>query len=106
MRLVPTLFAFTVLLGVAGCDDGHDHDPEAFATFQECYDDHHTEEALPVQESIVICCLEHPIAGVAPVCGDTTAACMTYLGTNLSSTSASQGEVDASCADYITQKGM
>src|SRR5262245_32305062 len=85
---------------------GHSHEGDAFATYQECFDEHHGHEALPVQEAIVVCCLEHPINGVKPVCGNTAAECSTYLGANLSQTSATQAEVTAACADYITQKGM
>jgi len=88
------------------CVACHNNDAEPFPTFQECFDDHHNVEALPVGESIVVCCLDHPIAGVKPVCGSTAAACMTYLGANLSATSASATEVSAACTDYITKKGM
>ncbi len=101
MRLI--LLA-AVLLFSACSDD--DNGAEAFDTYQDCYNDHHEEEALPVQEAIVVCCLEHPIAGVTEVCGQTAADCVTYLGTNLSSTSATQTEVQAACDDYVAQKGM
>jgi hypothetical protein len=79
--------------------------PDAYATYQACFDDHTMVEALPVPEAIVVCCLEHPIAGVKPSCGATAAACTDYLGINLSATSATPAEVTAACADYITQKG-
>lgn len=95
--------AFVVFL--VACDD-HSHDPGGYATFQACYDEHHGAEALPVEESIVICCLEHPIAGVAPVCGDDAAMCSTYLGVNLAAASATPAEVSAACTEYIAQKGM
>lgn len=104
-------FAIAICLSFAAfafvaCDD-HDHDePEPFDTFQDCFDDHHTEEALPTQQAIVICCLEHPIAGVTEVCGDNAASCMTYLATNLSTSSATSAEVTAACTDYETQKNQ
>ena len=93
-----------MILFTAACD--HDHDEEGFDTFQACFDDHHTEESLPTQQAIVICCLEHPIAGVTEVCGANAASCMTYLGTNLSTSSATSAEITAACTDYETQKGM
>ncbi|MBK9030301.1 MAG: hypothetical protein IPL61_03000 [Myxococcales bacterium] len=99
-----TSFLALTLVATLACDS-HDH-PESYATFQECFDDHTTVESLPVTEAIAICCLEHPIAGVAPVCGATAPACETYLGTNLATTSATPAEVTAGCADYITQRGM
>jgi hypothetical protein len=93
-----------VLFCFAAC---HDHGEEPFDTYQACFDDHHGgAENLPVQEAIVVCCLEHPIAGHTEVCGATAADCMTYLTQNLSSTSATPADVTAACADYETQKGM
>jgi hypothetical protein len=84
---------------------GHDHD--AYATYQACFDEHTMAESLPVQEAIVICCLDHPIAGMgSPVCGDTTASCATYLGANLTPTSATQTDITAACQDYVTQKNL
>lgn len=87
-----------------GC--GGDSAPEAYPTYQECFDDHVMKESLPVKESIVICCLEHPINGVVPACGAIKADCINYLTANLNQTSASTVEVSDACADYITQKNM
>ena len=102
MRLASICFLLTL---AAGCgDDGGGEEP--YDTFQLCYDDHHTTESLPVKEAIVVCCLEHPIGGVVPVCGDTATACQTYLGANLGASSATTTEVMEACAEYITQKGM
>ena len=84
----------------------HSHDPEGYATYQACYDDHHNNESLPVKEAIIVCCLDHPIAGVAPVCGNSANDCIAYIGTNLSSSSATPTEVQAACNDYITMKGQ
>ncbi len=96
--------AFTVLLvGAVGCKA----DPiEAYASYQECFDEHTMKEVLPTKEAIVICCLEHPINGVSPVCGDIKADCINYLTANLSQTSASTTDVMDACADYISQKNM
>jgi hypothetical protein len=99
-----TSFAFTLLLiGSVGCKD----DPEeAYATYQECFDDHTMVETLPAQEAIVVCCLEHPINGISPACGDIKADCINYLTINLNQTSASTTTVMDACADYVTQKNM
>lgn len=97
-------FTLVTCFLLAACS--HDHDAEGFDTFQDCFDDHHEAESLPVGESIVICCLDHPIAGVSEVCGATAATCETYLATNLATTSATMAEVTAACTDYEMQKGM
>jgi hypothetical protein len=98
-------FAIAAILVLSACG-GDDGEGEAFPTFQECFDDHHVAESLSVNNSIVVCCLDHPIGGASMVCGADAAACKAYLGTNLSTTSATTTEVDAACADYVTQKGM
>ena len=104
MRILSIAVFASYLLAAAACDE-HSHDPEGYATFQACFDEHTVTESLPVDESIVICCLEHPIAGVMPACGADAAACEAYLGTNLSATSATPAEVTAGCAEYVTQMG-
>jgi len=101
LSIVSILFLSTL----AACDD-HDHGAEPYATFQACFDEHATAEALPHAQAITICCLEHPIGGVTEVCGTTAAACEAYLGTNLTSGSATPAEVTAGCADYVTQRGQ
>lgn len=102
MKLVSAAFCL-LLLGTVGCKD----DPiEAYATYQECFDEHTMEESLLVPEAIVICCLEHPINGISPACGDTKADCINYLTSNLAQTSASTTQVSDACADYIVQKAM
>ena len=96
-----------LMLAVYACgDDNGNSEGEAYDTYQECFDDHTMVESLPVQEAIVVCCLEHPIAGVKPACGNTAPDCVTYLGANLSPTSASSADVSAACDTYVTQKGM
>lgn len=96
-------FVFVAMLVLSAC---HDHEHEGYATFQACFDEHTTVETLPVPQAIVICCLEHPINGVATVCGADANSCKAYLSTNLASMSATTAQVDAACADYVTQKGM
>ena len=83
----------------------HDHDHNSYATFQACFDQHTMEEALPFQEAVVVCCLDHPIGGVSEVCGASAATCVTYLTANLTSTATSD-EVMTACTEYETQKGM
>lgn len=106
MRLAIALCLTLAPFAFAACGGDDGGGEEAFDTFQDCFDDHHTEEALPTQQAIVVCCLEHPIGGVTEVCGADAAACMTYLATNLSTSSATSAEVSAACTDYETQKDM
>lgn len=101
-----TALCFATLAFAIGCGDDHAHTPEPYDTFQMCFDDHAVVESLPVKEAIVICCLEHPIAGVTMACGMDAAACSTYLGANLAATSATPTEVTEACADYIAQMNM
>lgn len=97
MRLVCVAFA----LFIAAC---HGHDHGSYDTFQACYVEHTVDEALPVQEAIVVCCLDHPIMGESPACGATAADCVAYLGTNLTGVDAA--EVSAACDEYELQKGQ
>jgi len=101
IALLSSLCSFALTLGCGG--GGNDAEP--YDTYQECFDDHTIEESLSIHDAIVVCCLDHPIAGVHPSCGDTSAACQTYLGTNLTTT-ATAAEVTMACDDYITEKGM
>lgn len=105
MRLSLSVLAPLLALSLFTACGGHDHG--SYDTYQACFEDHTIGESLPVQQAIVICCLDHPIAGMgSPVCGDTTAACATYLGANLTAASATPADVTAACQDYVTQKGQ
>jgi hypothetical protein len=102
------LRTFALALVFAACGGG-EKDADPFDTFQMCFDEHHTTESLSVHDAIVICCLDHPIAGVHPSCGDTANDCIAKLtGTdsvhNLSSTSATSAEIMTACTDYVTEK--
>lgn len=97
MRIALAVFLFCV----AAC---HDHEHNDYDTFQACYIEHTVEESLSVQQAIVVCCLDHPIGGDAEPCGATAAECTTYLTANVTGPTAA--EVQASCTEYITQKGM
>ncbi len=99
--IVSSLLVTALCLPACGGSD----DAESFATLQDCYDDHHNEEALPVLEAIAVCCLDHPIAGVSPACKDTQAACEAFVDAELDA-SVSAADITAACADYISQKDM
>jgi hypothetical protein len=99
--LCASLLAFPLVLAACGSSD--DADAEPFDTLADCYDDHHNVEMLTIQEAIVVCCLDHPIAGVHPSCGDTQPACATHVTTELGTT-VTDPDVQAACTTYIDQK--
>jgi len=104
-RVVSALLASFLALPLvltASCGGDDDEDAEPFDTLADCYDDHHNEENLSVQEAIVVCCIDHPIAGEHPSCGATAAACVTHVTTELGSEAAA-AEVDAACAAYVDE---
>jgi hypothetical protein len=74
----------------------------AFATLQDCYVDHHEVENLSIHDSIVVCCLDHPIAGVNPSCLNTQADCVSHVDAELDP-SVSLSEIQAACTDYIDE---
>jgi len=83
---------------------GHDHgEGEPFDTLQACFDDHHTVEKFSVNDAIVICCVEHPIAGVHPSCKDTQADCVTHVRAQLSAAT-TDAEIQTACTDYLAKK--
>jgi hypothetical protein len=98
--LISALFASSFAL--TACSD-KEEDAEPFDTLQDCYDDHHNVEMLAVQKAIVVCCLDHPIAGVHPSCGSTQAECTTHVDAELDS-SVVAADIQAACTDYISQK--
>lgn len=105
-----TLLAALVLslspaCGDNGDDGGVDHD--SFATYQACWDEHHTTEMFTAPKAVTICCLSHPIGDQAMnvVCGDTATSCEAYVGTSLGSAAAAT-DITTGCTDYITQRGM
>ena len=100
--LVSSLLALPLVLTACGSNDNN-QDAEPFDTLVDCYDDHHNVEALSVQEAIVVCCIDHPIAGVHPSCGATQAECATHVTTELG-TGIADADVQAACSTYITQK--
>ncbi len=102
MKLAAVVFSLLVV-GSIGCKDDP---PEAYPTYQGCFDDHVMHESLPVKEAIVVCCLEHPIDGQVMACGGDKPTCINYLTASLNQTSASTTDVMEACADYVAQMSM
>ena len=95
------LFTTFVLALAAGC--GED-EPTGYDTYQACFDElNDFGRGLTVPESILECCLSHPIAGEMPACGADKPACINYLTINLEQTSASTVEVQDTCTTYADQ---
>lgn len=95
------LLATLVLGSGAGC--GEDP-PKGFATYQECFDEYHDfGMGLGINESILECCLSHPIDDVMPACGGSAPDCINYLTANLNQTSASTTEKMDACGTYADQ---
>jgi len=105
MRIVPALLAAWVAapLAFAACGSSSTMDADPFATLQDCYDEHHKMESLSVQQAIVVCCLDHPIAGVKPSCQNTQADCVAHVRGTLD-TSVTDADIAAACTTYISQK--
>lgn len=97
-----------LLTYVLACGGSSTADNDPFPTFQACFDEHHKTESFPVQQTIVICCISHPIgsADMNVVCGSDAASCEAYVGSNLSGSDAGSADVSAACTTYISQRGM
>ena len=111
MRTSIILIASSLTLGlvlalvVPACSSSEPVDADPFDTLQACYDEHHSGgESLPIQQAIVTCCLDHPIAGQkAPTCLNTQADCVTHVRAALAS-SILDADIAAACMTYISQK--
>jgi hypothetical protein len=103
MRIPRVLASVSLIapLVLAACGGGDDADP--FDTLQACYDEHHNGESFPVQGAIVVCCLDHPIAGVHPSCKDTQADCVAHVDAELDP-SVSSSDIQAACTEYIANR--
>jgi len=101
-RVLPFVLRFGLPLALAACGDSA-VDADAFDTLQACYDEHHNEEMFTVQKAIVVCCIDHPIAGVHPSCKTTQADCVTHVRAELGS-SVVDADITAACTTYISQK--
>lgn len=109
MRLV-RLCVISVFVGaaaLAACGGGgKDNDP--FATYQDCFNEHHTTENFDVQQAMVICCISHPIGSAAMnvVCGSNATDCASYITSNLMASDVAPADITAACMDYVTQRSM
>jgi hypothetical protein len=106
MRIFFALASFSLVLplAVAACGDSKPMDDEPFDTLQACYDDHHGGgESLPVQQAIVVCCIDHPIAGVHPSCKDSQADCFAHVRAELGA-SVLDADITAACTTYLSEK--
>jgi len=103
MQIARALASFSVAipLVLAACGSNNE-EADPFDTLQACYDEHHNMESLPVQDSIVVCCLDHPIAGVHPSCTNTQADCVTHVDAELDA-SVSLGDIQMACTDYVKE---
>ena len=81
-----------------------DSGTEPFDTYQLCFDQLTEVDMREVVDSIVECCLDHPIDGVKPVCRDTVPDCINFLTANLLQTDASTVEVMEGCEEYIAER--
>ena len=114
MYVIRTTLATTLccLAVLSACSNNATPDADPFATMQLCFDEHHGVEALSVNDAIVVCCLDHPIAGVHPSCGDTALACTGRLegtdavGRLTQTADVTPAAIMAACQDYISKKGM
>jgi hypothetical protein len=88
---------------VVACSSSPTMDADPFDTLQACFDEHHVTESLSVNNAIVVCCTDHPIAGVHPSCKTTQADCVTHVRAELDA-SVTAAEIDAACTDYISKK--
>lgn len=104
MRSIFLSTLIPIALAITGCGGGSDGE-ESYDNLQDCFDDHTMEEGLPVQEAIVVCCTDHPIAGKHPSCGTTAAMCDTIVRAGLSAAT-TMADITAACTDYETQLGM
>lgn len=104
MRIATALLACSLAASLlAACGDSDKMDADPFDTLQACYDEHHGVESLPIQQAIVVCCVDHPIAGVHPSCQDTQAGCVSHVRANLDA-SVVDADIAAACTTYISQK--
>ncbi len=107
MRFFNAVIAASFVFATASCGGGEEGE-EAYATFADCYVDHAVAEALPPDEAIVICCLEHPIGddGANVVCGESAQECVDFVDIEVSETDDPEltiEEIEAGCDGYLAE---
>jgi len=92
------------LIVVSACKS----DPiESYPDYQSCFDDVTTKTNMPVVvDTLVECCLDHPIDGVKPACKDTVADCINFLTNAVKQTDASTVDIMDACMSYIDMQSM
>ena len=78
---------------------------KSYPDYQTCFEDlQDKDDTLSNIDAIVDCCLDHPIGGESPACGDTTPDCINFLTNNLAQTSASQSDLNMGCQQYVDER--
>ncbi len=112
MRLFNSVCLFALISFAAACSSNNScpsGDCDPFATYQDCYNEHHMTEGFTSDRAIEICCIDHPIGSDAMnvVCGDTTASCETYVTANLVDASDTMltADITNACTNYPGDSG-
>jgi hypothetical protein len=108
--MIRCILLVSVFASVAACSsDPTCADCTPFATFQECYNDHHVTSGFTPDRAIEICCIDHPIGNAAMnvVCGDTTQSCMTYVTANVTDAADTMltADITSACTNYPHDSG-
>ena len=98
------LLLAVVLLVVSACSGDS---VTSYPDYQTCFDDVTSKTDMPiVTETLVECCLDHPINGITPACKDTEADCINFLTNNVKQTDAGIGDIMTACSAYISELSM
>lgn len=116
LRTVSITASLASSLAFAACGSSSTKDADPFATFAACYNEHHNVESFDAQQTITICCIDHPIGNQAAnvVCGSDAASCTAYVSMWVGSagsggsgtTDATSANIQAACVDYVNQRSM
>lgn len=96
-------FAFALL---AACGSSQPKDADPFATYEDCYSEHHVTESFDAMTAIAVCCSDHPIGDQKAnvVCGATQQDCETYVAQSLMAGDATAADITAGCMLYIKNR--
>ena len=93
-----------VLLVVSACSGDS---VTSYPDYQTCFDDVTSKTDMPVvTETLLECCIDHPINGITPACKDTEADCINFLTNNVKQTDAGIGDIMTACAAYVDELSM